>query len=255
MERWGSWFREGLASLGLSGSSGDAANAGDEDQQNDALRAGPLPRATRIVYPLRVDGWDAVGEHLFDEQEYGVAIRYAHGEDRDRWIDVYFYPAGALTPSQFADAARLEADLIRQAHDEARHPGFAMGALETFGTGLDGAAVNLADEGIAVDLQFESDGTAYSSAMVLLLDRRYFVKARYSVAQAVLSRAQTREALGDFVLRLQSRLSIESVGEGWGQGLPERTRVDADTRELRLEFDSPDSADESMTRRRDVMVA
>ena len=38
----------------------------------------------------------AVGEHLFDEQEYGVAIRYAHGEDRDRWIDVYFYPAGAL---------------------------------------------------------------------------------------------------------------------------------------------------------------
>ena len=28
MERWGSWFREGLASLGLSGSSGDAANAG-----------------------------------------------------------------------------------------------------------------------------------------------------------------------------------------------------------------------------------
>jgi hypothetical protein len=255
MERWGTWFREGLASLGLSGSSGDAANAGDGEQQDDVLCAGPLPLATRIVYPLRVDGWDAVGEHLFDEQEYGVAIRYAHGQDRDRWIDVYFYPAGALTRAQFAKAARLEADLVRRAHDEARHPGFAMGPLETFGTGLDGTAVNLADEGIAVDLQYHADGTAYSSAMVLLLDRRYFVKARYSVAQAVLSRAQTREALGDFVLRLQSRLSIESVGEGWGQSLPERTRIDADTRELRLEFDSPDAADATTTTRRDVMVA
>ncbi|MFL6591254.1 MAG: hypothetical protein ACJ8GK_00920 [Luteimonas sp.] len=239
----------------MSGSSGDAANAGDGDPQADVLGTEPLPRATRIVYPLRVDGWDAVGEHMFDEQEYGVAIRYAHGQDRDRWIDVYFYPAGALTKSQFAHAARLEADLIRQAHDEARHPDFAMGALETFGTGLDGAAVNLADEGIAVDLQYRADGTDYSSAMVLLLDRRYFVKARYSVAQAGLSRAETREALGDFVLRLQARLSIESVGEGWGQSLPERTRIDADTRELRLEFDSPDAADITTAKRRDVMVA
>ena len=254
MERWGSWFREGLASLGWAGSAGDAANAVD-GQQGDAMHGGPLPRATRIVYPLRVDGWDAVGEHLFEEQEYGVAIRYAHGEDRDRWIDVYFYPAGALTKSEFAAAARLEADLIRQAHHEAGHPGFQMGALDAFGTQWSGETVRLADDGIAVDLQYRGEGTTYSSAMVLLLDRQYFIKARYSVEQAMSSRVQTRVTLGDFVLRLQSRVSIQSVGHGWGEGLLEPARIEAGSRELRLDFEAPDSVEPSIARRRDVMVA
>ena len=50
---------------------------------------------------------------------YGVSIRYAHGEDLDRWIDLYFYPAGYLSSSQFSETAHEEADGIRLAHREA----------------------------------------------------------------------------------------------------------------------------------------
>lgn len=231
MERLGQWFREGLASLGMSGESGDAGNAGAHGTGDGHADGTTLPYASRIVYPLTVGAWEAVGEHLFEEQEYGVAVRYAHGADRDRWIDVYFYPAGILTGAEFDEAAQLEADLIRQAHDESGHEAFDMGPLDHFGYG------------VTVDLEYDVDGIVYSSAMVLLLHDLYFVKARYSVERQTLSRSQTREAVEAFITRLRAQLSIASVGAGWGDGVAfaDRRKPGSALREIRLDYTDPAS--------------
>lgn len=241
MERWGLWFREGLASLGLSGESGNAGNASPHDT-TDGHASGTLPHASKIVYPLTVGAWEAVGEHLFEEREYGVAVRYAHGADRDRWIDVYFYPAGVLSGPEFDEAARMETDLIRQAHDEAGHASFEMGSLDRFGYG------------VAVDLEYDVDGIVYSSAMVLLLHDLYFVKARYSVERQTLTRTQTREAVEGFITQLRAQLSIASVGAGWGDGVAfaDRRKPGSSLREIRLEYGDPADQIEA---RNDVLAA
>lgn len=32
--------------------------------------------ATRALYPLRVQGWEAIGEKRYEQQELGVSVRY-----------------------------------------------------------------------------------------------------------------------------------------------------------------------------------
>lgn len=216
MERLGWWLCAGLAKLGaLESDAADAAATGGEvaDVDSAATLFGGLLRESRIAYPLVVDAWQAVGEHLFEEQEDGVSVRYVHGADRDRWIDVYFYPAGALSAAQVAEAALAEAGLIRQAHLQAGYTGFDLGRLRSFSfTGADRKAV----DGNALDLVYVSEGVRYSSAMTLLLDRLYFVKARYSIEESKLSRRDAREQLQDFTARLQPRLAISNIGDGAG---------------------------------------
>ena len=249
MERLGWWLCAGLAKLGALefDAAGDAATGGDAaDVDPAAVLFGGLLRESRIVYPLVVDAWQAVGEHLFEEQEDGVSVRYVHGADRDRWIDVYFYPAGALSDPQVAEAALAEAELIRQAHLQAGYTGFALGRLRSFSfAGADRKPI----DGNALDLVYAVDGVRYSSAMTLLLDRLYFVKARYSIEESKLSRREAREQLQEFTARLQPRLAISNIGDGdrsWsGQlaGMASANAPDAwtggipnDMRELRLEY-------------------
>ena len=215
MERWGLWFREGLASLGMSGGAGGVDNTSGHDTADGHASGAELPQASKIVYPLTVGAWLAVGEHLFEEQEYGVAVRYAHGADRDRWIDVYFYPAGVLSDPQFDEAARLEADLIRQAHDEAGNA-FDMGPLDRLESGP--ADAGAAAYGVAVDLEYAVDGIAYSSAMVLLLHDLYFVKARYSVERRTLRAGRPATRLKPSSCSCGNDSAIASVGAGWGAG-------------------------------------
>ena len=197
-------------------------------------------RESSIAYPLLVGEWQAVGEHLFEEQEDGVSVRYVHGPDRDRWIDVYFYPAGALTHAQFIEAVQVEVDLIRQAHLQAGHVGFDVGRSRSFSFRPDTAA---AVDGEAIDLAYAIDGVNYSSAMTLLLDRLYFVKARYSIEQARLSRRETREQLQAFIAELQPRLAIASEGEG-ASALSSQppAPIAAGMREIRLEYHALDIA-------------
>jgi len=257
MERWEQWFREGLASLGLSGGFGGADNASGHDTADGHASGAELPQASKIVYPLAVGAWEAVGEHLFEEQEYGVAVRYAHGTDRDRWIDVYFYPAGVLSGAQFDEAARLEADLIRQAHDEVGNA-FDIGPLDRLESGPADAGASA--YGVAVDLEYDVDGIAYNSAMVLLLHDLYFVKARYSVERRTLTRRQTRDAVEAFIVQLREQLTIASVGAGWGDGVAfaDRRKPGSSLREIRLDYCDPapgDSTTGTVPVRKDVLAA
>jgi len=255
MERLGWWLCAGLAKLGAldSGEPGEAARCSDAaDIDPVQMLFGRLLRESRIAYPLVVDAWQAVGEHLFEEPEDGVSVRYVHGSDRDRWIDVYFYPAGVLSNAQVAEAALAEAELIRQAHLQAGYTEFQLDRLRSFSfTGGDGKAV----DGNALELAYTIDGVRYSSAMTLLLDRLYFVKARYSIEESKLSRRDAREQLQAFTARLQPRLSITNVGDGagsWADSLAGMAfagmdgsvhdrlgGIAHDMRELRLEYDTP----------------
>jgi hypothetical protein len=189
-----------------------AAQAGHASNDADDAQQQPLPggllRQSRILYPLEVGEWSAAAEHLYDDQQYGVSIRYAHGQDRDRWIDLYFYPAGRLSTSEFSEMARAEADGIRLAHRQAGNTAVDMGALQGFSPNA-GAANAI--EGVAMDMGFTCDDIAYSSAMTLTLDRLYFVKARYSIEEARLSRHETLQQLQAFVTSLQPRLTLRSA--------------------------------------------
>lgn len=255
MERLGWWLCAGLAKLGAldSAETSEAATCVDAaDVDSVRMLFGEVLRESRIAYPLVVDAWQAVGEHLFEEQEDGVSVRYVHGADRDRWIDVYFYPAGVLSAAQVAEAALAEAELIREAHLQAGYTGVEPGRLRSFAfAGGDGKAV----DGNALDLAYTIDGVRYSSAMTLLLDRLYFVKARYSIEEAKLSRRDAREELQAFTARLQPRLEITNVGDGigsWADPLAGMAfsgmaasidgwagDIAPDMRELRLEYARP----------------
>lgn len=211
MERLGWWLCAGLAKLGANESDGadDVASDVAADVDPADMLFGGLLRESRIAYPLVVDAWQAVGEHLFEEQEDGVCVRYVHGSDRDRWIDVYFYPAGTLSDAQFLRAAQAEAELIRQAHLQAGHAAFDLGRLRSFSFACDGGII----DGNALDLAYTIDGVRYSSAMTLLLDRLYFIKARYSIEESKLARRDAREQLQDFIARLQPCLEIANFGD------------------------------------------
>lgn len=249
MERLGWWLCAGLAKLSAldADGAGDVATSGDAGDVDPVdMLFGGLLRESRITYPLAVAEWQAVGEHLFEEQEDGVSVRYVHGADRDRWIDVYFYPAGILPGAQFFQAAQAEAELIREAHVQAGHTDFDLGRLRSFS--FDGGNDRPMD-GSALDLAYTVDGVRYSSAMALLLDRLYFVKARYSIEESKLSRRAAREQLQAFVAQLQPRVAIVNVGDGAGAWLgslgglatsadPAGGGVAPGMRELRLEYDA-----------------
>ncbi len=212
MTRLGLWLGMGMTLLGvhdMGSAPGTHALDADDPQQTPWL--GGLLQQSRIRYPLDVGEWRAASEHLYEDQQHGVSIRYAHGEDRDRWIDLYFYPAGPLSTSQFSEMARDEADGILLAHRQAGSTAVEMGALRAFSPNADAAD---AIEGVAMDMGFTCDDVAYSSAMTLTLDRLYFVKARYSIEEARLSRQDTLRQLQAFVMALQPRLSLRSAAGG-----------------------------------------
>lgn len=241
MTRLGLWLGMGMTLLGVQDMAAAptvrAPDDGSDEQQLPLL--GGLLRHSRIVYPLEVGEWSAAAEHLYEDQQYGVSIRYAHGQDRDRWIDLYFYPAGRLSTTQFSEKAHAEVDGIRLAHRQAGNAAVDMGALRTFSPGTDAAN---AIEGVAMDLGFTCDDIAYSSAMTLTLDRLYFVKARYSIEEARLSRRDTLHQLQAFVTALQPRLTLRSYVDGANRPigpLDDETcdsTVPAGSREIRLDY-------------------
>ena len=213
MTRLGLWLGMGMTLLGvqdLAAASNAPAPDDADDAQQQTLLGGWLQHS-RILYPLDVGEWSAAAEHLYEDRQYGVSIRYAHGQDQDRWIDLYFYPAGRLSPGQFSEMAHAEADGIRLAHRQAGNTGVDMGALQSFSPNT-GAANAI--EGVAMDMGYTCDDIAYSSAMTLTLDRLYFVKARYSIEEARLSRHDTLQQLQAFVTALQPRLTLRSSVDG-----------------------------------------
>ena len=177
---------------------------------------GGFLKETRIVYPLQVGTWHAQGEHLFENQAYGVSVRYGADDAADGWIDIYFYPAGVLSAQELQRVAQIERDNIAEAQRIAGMPAPDMGELHrfSFDSVWDNGRPRPVDAW-AADLGMTLEGTRYSSVLALMLDHLYFIKGRYSVPSDHLSRRDASKRLEDFMARLAPQLVISSSGGCW----------------------------------------
>lgn len=178
---------------------------------------GGFLKETRIVYPLRVGDWEAQGEHLYDQPELGASVRYQHGKHGDRWIDLYFYPAGMLPAERLDTDAQHTLDelrsLIGQPNSYQEGDFDALRAFEIPRDGEDPIPARSAG------MRLVRDGDARHSAMVLLVHDLYYVKGRYSVDEGALTREATRRQLEGFMIDVVRASRIASSGACW-QPLP-----------------------------------
>ncbi len=228
MDRW--IAMAGVLAFSLAASS--ALHAEEAVPTIDQAQA-PMPflggflRETRIVYPLAVGKREAQGEHRYDSPLDGVAVRYAEDVDAE-WIDVYFYPAGVLTPDDVRAAAESERDVLKQhwlQGPDARPRDIS--DLQPMSLPARNEGDEEARLAWLVDLTMEADGVRRNSAMVVAYDNLYLVQARYTSQKPRVSRRHVRREAEKFVEALMPRLAISSTGGCW-QPLPiEKLAADA----------------------------
>ena len=203
----------GRATEAATPSAGEVAAA---DANTSVPFLGGFLRETRILYPLQVGEWKAIGEHLYDQPELGVSVRYVDATEQDKWIDLYFYPAGVISAEEFQKGVAMEREGLRQAHLQQGVPAPEIAALRKFQYDrvmFDGDKE--AASGWSTDFEFTLDGQRKSSAMSVMLEQLYFIKGRFSAPASKFSRKQTSDALETFMERLLQRLSINSTGACW----------------------------------------
>lgn len=200
---------------------------------------GGFLKETRIVYPLRIGEWEAVGEQRYDAAEAGVSVRYQSGGDTSRWVDVYFYPVGVVARSQLDRAARGVVADVEGAVGPGGYLEVESGPVRAFRVPRrQGDPDPLPAR--SADMRLLREEGAYNSAMALVIDRLYYVKARHSVQEALMERTAVREALEAFMAGLVSRTYIGSSGSCWSpvpvEALPAGAPAPEDAR-LALEGD------------------
>lgn len=210
---WRGWLRmtmlAGLLSAGLAAAPARASDASTQTDSNAFL--GGFLRESRVVYPTVLPGWEAQGEHRYDDQASGVSVRYLPTDQSRKWLDVYFYPAGVLSADELQARARAELDGI----DESRN---ADGGETQIGPLQPVLWPGGGPQAYSASVRFEASGAVYQSAYLLLLDRLYFVKGRLSVetqAPTEVPAEAQEEALQRLMAELVSRTLITSWGRCW----------------------------------------
>lgn len=259
-----------LGVMGAAGAVGQDAGANAEakpgpgpDKAGAATAEAPPPflggflRETRILYPLKLGQWTAVDEHRYDDPNAGVSVRYLHGDDSDRWADVYFYPVGVLTDDEVRQVAESERNGLKQvwmqgpdAKDDdisgLRRYSFEPKAAPD----AEGGEKPEPRTAYAVDFTFESKGDRRNSAMVVLFQDMYMLKTRYSVKHQAASRKALLDELEGFTAELANTVSISSTGGCWrplsieplvaGQPIPDGTLMSMETNGTPTEYVYPD---------------
>lgn len=205
----------GWVVLALSLGGGQRAMAEDARPKKTPLLGGFL-KETRVIYPLRLGDWEASAEHRFDHAELGVSVRYLYGKRKDRWMDVYFYPAGALSSST------LDQDVSRTLESIRTHAGTPDGYERisidpvrpfSFDTGVRPRRQRIV--GRSASLRFEKDGRAYHSAMALLVKDMYYVKGRFSAQAEAVPRGKAQSQLESLIADLVRQTVVVSTGDCW----------------------------------------
>ena len=221
-----------LAAFAMAGATAsDAPPAGGADPgEGEAAPQVPFLggflEETRIVYPLKVGDWEAQGEHLYDEAAAGASVRYQSGDRTDRWIDVYFYPAGAVPRTYLDQAAQ---GTLEEIQSGVGRPGgyleVEMGWLNRFQVAAPGGGEPIPAR--SADMRLRLEQGEYHSAMAVLVDRMYHVKGRYSLEAGIMDRAGVREGLQDFIAELVRETYIGSTGRCWSPEPVEALAPDA----------------------------
>jgi hypothetical protein len=234
---------------------------------------GGFLKETRIVYPLRIGEWEAKGEHLYDQPELGASVRYRHRGHADRWIDLYFYPAGMLQPERLqVDTQRLLDELQAAIGQPGYYSEGDFDAPRTFTIALAQDDNDSDNDDATIDsgtiharsagMRLSREGSAYHSALVLLVHDLYYVKGRYSVEADALSRDETRTQLEAFMTEAVRATRITSSGDcgtkpvaGCIGAEPQNPVVPEGSREIRLEYRAPDGGIDSDRRLRSMRSA
>jgi hypothetical protein len=209
-------LRAGLCAWAATGLPALAGQAEAEEAAVDVGRnlpfLGGFLRETQVLYPVEVDGWRVLGEHLYENPRDGASVRYGR-EDSAAWIDVFVYPAGVLDGEAFARAAGAERDSLRQARLQSGDQAPELSALLPFASTRD------PEGGIpsaySLDGSIHVRGQTYDTAMTIALDRMHFVKGRMSRASGEGTREQLRGELEAFMRVLAPRLQIRGSGLCW----------------------------------------
>ena len=189
-----------------------SAQAPAAETQAERPFLGGFLQDSRILYPLKIGEWIARDEHMYERAELGASVRYQHGDTRDRWIDVYFYPAGIVPDESVRAMAQETVDGIRALPGNS---GLPAGGLETsrieFGDDKDRRHATVYSSGFVL----ARDGKRYASAMTLLAKDLYYIKGRYSGDAAVHTPEALHAELKDFTARLVRESRLYSTGECW----------------------------------------
>lgn len=185
-------------------------DAGSTQAQTPFL--GGFLKETRVIYPLRIGEWQAQGEHLYEQQELGASVRYRHDREKDRWMDLYFYPAGRMSQAQLAEAMESTLEGIRLSS------GYSAADIATatpvaFATGTGGQKRKLI--AYSTSMRLVREGKTYHSAMVMLVGDLYFIKGRFSVEEKSLSRRGTQKQLEKFMAAVVRESTLRSTGDCW----------------------------------------
>lgn len=184
---------------------------------------GGFLRETHVIYPLKVPtGWVMQNEHRYDELESGASIRFQREGDVSGWMDVYFYPIGAISKQDLDRLAKAEREQLVTVWKDAA-TGAPLSALDTFSVPLKGgvsipAGRQSRPEAItayAADFTYKhrNNGRRYHSVLVFMVDRLYAIKLRYSADTDKLSRKQARKEAESFARSLLPEVDIISTGK------------------------------------------
>jgi hypothetical protein len=126
---------------------------------------------------------------------------------------MYFYPVGVLEKADVATLAAREHDGIREAR--VKDGQGSLSDLDTFRIALPGDDGGTRLTAYALDLAYVHEGAPFNSAMTLYVHRLYATKARFSVADSVMSRGKARRMLQAFTADLAPKLAFSSTGACW----------------------------------------
>lgn len=180
--------------------------------QAQAPFLGGFLKETRVIYPLRIAEWQAQGEHLYEAQELGASVRYGHHRDKDRWMDLYFYPAGVLPQGRLAEAVEGTLEDIRLSAGYSAAD-IAAATPVVFIQGAGGQKRKLT--AYSASMRLVREGKAYHSAMVMLVSDLYFIKGRFSVEEKSLSRRGAQKQLEKFMAAVVRESTLRSTGDCW----------------------------------------
>lgn len=138
---------------------------------------------SRVVYPLRVGEWKAIGEHRYEAAELGASVRYQQDGQTDRWMDLYVYPSGVLPDTAFAQVFDQQVSEIVQARRQAGHDVPEATDVRTFSAPgrYDALLGELAVKPRSAGFVFEHGGKRYHSVLAMTVRDLYFIKLRASL--------------------------------------------------------------------------
>lgn len=213
------WLGMLLLAVAIEAAAQDTGASGSPMQETEAAgRQEEVPflggflTESRILYPLAVGDWEARGEHRYEQAEMGVSVRYQHRVHRDRWVDLYFYPAGVLSRDRLLQEAKGTLESVRQ------HGGYSraeIAPLRAYAIATGSGKQRRQLPAYAVSMSLQRDGKDYSSAMVLLAKDLYFIKGRFSADAGALRPARVQSQLQALMEPLVRQTSVFSTGACW----------------------------------------